>query len=172
MVDFLEVSKPVSIWKLLTWYSGAVTAWTGLIKVDGTLYTWMGAPLPDAGVALVTQGAFSYTATKSIFSLSAGPVNLKVTFTSPVYPDDQMRQSLLFSYMEIAVESGDGAGHDVQLYADISAGKVLCLVCMMLAYRTRMDFWRPYSNCPVGLCDDRCRKCLSSSLPPDSTTIL
>lgn len=123
MADILEVSMLPFVPNTLISISGAITAWTGLIKVDGTLYTWMGAPLPGSGVALAQQNAFSYTATKSIFGLSAGPVNINVTFTSPVMPDDQMRQSLVFSYMEVAVESGDGASHDVQLYSDISAGE-------------------------------------------------
>jgi hypothetical protein len=110
-------------WTLTNLYSGAVTAWTGLIRVDGTLYTWMGAPLPDANVPLVKQTAFSYTSTKSVFTLEAGSVSLNVTFLSPVYPDDNKRQSLVFSYLNVDVESLDGASHDVQLYTDISAGK-------------------------------------------------
>src|SRR3954454_11626305 len=60
---------------------GQVTAWTGLIRVDGTTYTWMGAP---SGPAHVTQTAFSYTSTRSIFTLTAGAVSMNVTFLSPI----------------------------------------------------------------------------------------
>jgi len=100
-----------------------VTAWTGLVRVDGKAYTWMG----DPGVApLVHQTNLEYTSTKSIFTLDVdGKIELTVTFLSPLTPNDQKRQSLLFSYLDVAVESLDGSPHDVQIYTDISAGKSL-----------------------------------------------
>ena len=95
-----------------------------MVRVDGTPYVWMGAPLPDAGIANANQTAFSYTSTKSVFTFDIdGLVTLTATFLSPLYPNDLMRQSLIFSYLDVAVESADGSSHDVQLYTDISAGK-------------------------------------------------
>lgn len=97
-----------------------MTAWTGMIRVDGTTYTWMGAPGPQAA----TQTGVQYTATSSIFTMSVGgKVGMNITFTSPIIPDDFKRQSLLSSYMEARVYSIDGNGHSVQLYTDISAGR-------------------------------------------------
>jgi uncharacterized protein (DUF608 family) len=82
----------------------------------------MGDPL-DVG-PLVEQKSFEYTSTRSIFTLDVGgKVELKVTFLSPVVPDDLMRSSLPYSYLEIAVHSTDGSEHTVQLYTDISAGE-------------------------------------------------
>lgn len=52
-----------------------------------------------------------------------GLVNLRITFLSPVNPDDLMRQSLTFSYVDVVVESADGRPHDVQVYTDITAGE-------------------------------------------------
>lgn len=94
-----------------------------MIRVDGKAYTWMG----DPGVApLVEQTNFQYTSTKSIFTLSVeGKVELTVTFLSPLTPTDQKRQSLVFSYLDVGVESLDGKAHDVQIYTDISAGRSL-----------------------------------------------
>jgi 2-succinyl-5-enolpyruvyl-6-hydroxy-3-cyclohexene-1-carboxylate synthase len=84
----------------------------------------MGNPLPGAdGNTLASQSSFVYTSTKSVFSLSAGPVDINCTFLSPVYPTDLKRQSVIFSYLEVEVASNDGDAHDVQLYTDISAGK-------------------------------------------------
>jgi hypothetical protein len=92
-----------------------------MIRVDGNSYTWMGDP---AGPALVSQTAFEYTSTRSIFTMDvAGKVEMTITFTSPLTPEDLKRQSLVFSYMEVVVQSLDGAPHNVQLYSDISAGK-------------------------------------------------
>lgn len=97
-----------------------VTGWCGLIRVDGTAYTWMGLP----GTTTVTQTAFEYTSTKSIFTMDVGgKVEMNITFMSPITPDDFKRQSLVFSYLNVEVSSLDGNDHDVQVYADISAGK-------------------------------------------------
>ncbi|CAJ2502899.1 Uu.00g102930.m01.CDS01 [Anthostomella pinea] len=97
-----------------------VTGWAGLIRVDGTPYTWMGAP--GGGAALVDQTDFSYTSTRSTFVMNVGgKVEMNITFLSPVTPTDLKRQSLVFSYLDVAVTSLDGASHDVQLYADCSA---------------------------------------------------
>ncbi|KAI9695264.1 MAG: hypothetical protein M1820_008783 [Bogoriella megaspora] len=105
-----------------TFWNNIVTGWTGLIRVDNNTYTWMGAPLPGvADVQLANQTSYTYTSTKSIFSLDAGPVTLNVTFLSPIYPNDIKRQSIISSYVDVAVESNDGNSHDVQLYTDISA---------------------------------------------------
>lgn len=91
-----------------------------MIRVDGHLYTWMGSPGPEA----VTQTAFEYTSTRSIFTMTVGGmVSMNITFLSPVTPNDLKRQSLPFSYLDVEVASMDGAEHNVQVYADISAGE-------------------------------------------------
>lgn len=92
-----------------------------MIRVDGTNYLWMGAP--TNGPAAVTQTAFEYTSTRSIFTFNVeGKIEMNVTFMSPLTPADQKRQSLVFTYLDIGVQSLDGAAHDVELYTDISAG--------------------------------------------------
>jgi hypothetical protein len=53
--------------------------------------------------------------------LSAGPVDLTVTFLSPVEPTDLVKQSIPFSYMAVSAASTDGGSHSVQVYSDISA---------------------------------------------------
>lgn len=97
------------------------TGWVGFIRVDGKPYTWMGAA---PGADLVAQTDFSYTSTRSTFVLDAGgKVEMNVTFLSTVTPNDLKRQSLTFSYLDVGVHSLDGASHDVELYADVSAGQ-------------------------------------------------
>jgi hypothetical protein len=81
----------------------------------------MGNPIGPS--LTVTQTAFEYTSTRSIFTMDVnGTVEMTITFLSPVYPDDLMRASLPYTYMEVDVHSVDGKEHDVQLYSDISAG--------------------------------------------------
>ncbi|OTA70540.1 glutaminase A [Hypoxylon sp. EC38] len=96
-----------------------ITGWAGFIRVDGKAYNWLGAP---PGADLVDQTDFSYTSTRSTFVMNVGgKVEMNITFLSPVTPSDLRRQSLVFSYLDVAVHSLDGANHDVQLYADVSA---------------------------------------------------
>ena len=87
--------------------------------MDGTTYNWMGNA---AGPAKANQTSFTYTATRSIFTIQAGPVQLEVQFLSPIYPTDYVRQSLTSSYVSVNVHSTDGELHDVQIYADVTGG--------------------------------------------------
>ena len=104
--------------------SGQILGWAGLIRVDGTSYTWLGDPAPFPTV--VNQTSFEYTSTRSTFVMNVGGVvEMNITFLSPLYPTDIMRQSLPFSYLNVIVSSLDGSAHDVQLYADITAGEDL-----------------------------------------------
>ncbi|KAF1957920.1 DUF1793-domain-containing protein [Byssothecium circinans] len=100
-------------------HRGQITGWAGLIRVDNKTFTWMGAP---SNIEAASQVAFEYTSTKSIFTIEVDDkVSVKVTFLSPLTPEDFKRQSLIFSYMNVEVSSLDGANHNVQLYTDISA---------------------------------------------------
>jgi hypothetical protein len=102
-------------------YSGAIVGWTGLIRVDNTAYTWMGNPNPLP--QKVTQKSFTYTSTRSIFEFDvAGKISMKVTFLSPVTPNDLTLQSAPVSYISVDIHSLDGNEHDVQLYSDVSGG--------------------------------------------------
>ncbi|KAJ7743879.1 hypothetical protein B0H16DRAFT_1422818 [Mycena metata] len=103
-----------------TLWQGSVTGWTGFAKVDGQSYSWLGAASIDGvNFTKATQKSFTFTATQSIFVLSAGPVDITVTFLSPV-ETDFVKLSIPFSYMDVSVASTDGASHSVQIYSDIS----------------------------------------------------
>ncbi|KAI0134147.1 glutaminase GtaA [Xylariales sp. AK1849] len=102
-----------------TFWNQQITGWVGLIRVDGVAYTWLGAPLDWPQV--VNQTDFSYTSTRSTFIMDVGgKIGMNITFLTPVTPDDLRRQSLTFTYLDVAVQSIDGASHDVELYADVS----------------------------------------------------
>lgn len=106
-----------------SFWNGRTLGWQGLIRVDGTAYGWMGAMA--SGPANVQQVAYEYTATQSIYTMNVNDeVQMNITFLSPITPDDWKRQSLVFSYMNVSVSAIDGNSHDVQVYADISAGKL------------------------------------------------
>ncbi|EIM87836.1 DUF1793-domain-containing protein [Stereum hirsutum FP-91666 SS1] len=101
-------------------WQGQPTGWAGYVRVDGTVYNFLGAP-GTAGATKATQTSSKFTATRSIFVLTAGPVSITATFLSPVEPTDFLRQSYPFSYLTVAVTSNDGNAHSIQVYTDISA---------------------------------------------------
>ncbi|PIL37079.1 hypothetical protein GSI_00771 [Ganoderma sinense ZZ0214-1] len=103
-----------------TFWTGTIVGWAGYVKVDGTTYTWLGAP-NVAGSSKATQKSLEFTSTQSIFTMTAGPVDLTATFLSPVEPSDLVRQSLPLSYLAVSVKSNDRNSHSVQVYTDISA---------------------------------------------------
>ncbi|KAF7352678.1 MPN domain-containing protein [Mycena venus] len=95
--------------------------WAGFIKVDGTSYSFLGDPVIPAPFQKATQKSMEFTSTQSVFVMSAGAVDLTVTFLSPVEPNDLSKQSFPFSYMAVSATSTDGNSHSVQVYSDISA---------------------------------------------------
>ena len=93
----------------------------GILRVQGKPYCWIGN-CAALGYPALSQDAFTYTATKSIFSLSSPEgVGMNVTFMSPIYPNDFKRHSQIATYVQVHLWSIDGAEHDIDLYADISA---------------------------------------------------
>ena len=60
----------------------SIIGWSGKIRVDGTTFSWMGQDNIGNGSATITD--VQITPTRSIFSMQAGPMNITVTFLSPV----------------------------------------------------------------------------------------
>ncbi|EIW78712.1 DUF1793-domain-containing protein [Coniophora puteana RWD-64-598 SS2] len=103
-------------------WTGSFLGWTGYVAVDGTVYTWMGAPaVPNLSPALAVQKSMTYTSTQSTFVLSAGPIDLTVNFLSPVEPTDLVKLGTPFSYMALSAVANDGGSHSVAIYSDITA---------------------------------------------------
>ncbi|KAI0036147.1 hypothetical protein K488DRAFT_41792 [Vararia minispora EC-137] len=123
LLSFLQTTDPgpehSQTWP--TGFSRAIVGWAGLVRVDGTVYAWLGDKdtMPGAvrSVAKLNQ---TLTSTRTIFSLQAGPVELTATFLSPIEPGDFVKQSIPFSYMAMEAQSLDGQTHSVQVYSDIS----------------------------------------------------
>ncbi|KAI0057014.1 hypothetical protein BV25DRAFT_1813076 [Artomyces pyxidatus] len=99
--------------------TGPILGWAGLVKVDGVSYVWLG----DArGIGSNSTNLTStiFTPTRTILSIQAGPMELTVTFLSPIEPGDWVRQSMPFAYMYLDAKSLDGNAHRVQVYTDVS----------------------------------------------------
>jgi hypothetical protein len=101
-------------------WTGAEVGWAGLIHVDNTTYEWLGYPSSAlANIEPVITESVEYTATKSVFTISAGKVGINVTFLTPITLDDLRRQSLPASYMSVSFWSLDKKNHSVSLYSDV-----------------------------------------------------
>ena len=57
--------------------------WQGIVMVDGVSYSWMGDDVvTQQNISRVTN--IQITPTRTIYVMSAGPLNLTVTFLSPI----------------------------------------------------------------------------------------
>ncbi|CAH7688393.1 hypothetical protein PPACK8108_LOCUS23360 [Phakopsora pachyrhizi] len=111
-------------------WTGSPLGWTGLIRVDGDVFNWMGNltywPAAD-------NIRFAHSASSSNFTFAVGSsdqdrkgskdsprIYLHASFLSPITPADSFRQSLPLSYLSITVESADDKSHQVEVYTDIN----------------------------------------------------
>ncbi|MBP0456898.1 glutaminase family protein [Streptomyces montanisoli] len=107
-----------------TWpgfWTGRTTAMVGYATVDGDNFLFLGDPAVDSPAPRgMVQKSLTVTATRSVYVLTGGGVELTLTFLSPVEPGDLRRQSVPLSYITADVRSTDGHRHKVGLYFDIS----------------------------------------------------
>jgi hypothetical protein len=105
-----------------TFWTGRITAMTGIATIDGSPFLFMGAPGSPTAFPFPTlrQLSLTVTATKSEFVLTQAGVELTVTFLSPVTPGDLEHQSQPLSYVSVSARATDGKPHKVGVYFDIS----------------------------------------------------
>ncbi|KAF9019248.1 DUF1793-domain-containing protein [Hymenopellis radicata] len=96
-------------------WAGRITAWAGFVRVDDVPYSFMGDPAIEPTFTKATQ-----LSVKTEFVMSAGAVDLTISFLSPVEPNDLSKHSFPFSYMALSAASSDGSSHSVSVYTDIS----------------------------------------------------
>ncbi|KAH9930467.1 uncharacterized protein BXZ73DRAFT_77912 [Epithele typhae] len=113
-------SAPISnSWAKFWSQTGPDLGWRGYIRIDRTMYVWMGDDPDSSALANIT--AVQVTPTRSIYTMQAGPMSLTVTFLSPLEPSDWVRQSIPLSYVALEATANDNAAHTVQVYSDITA---------------------------------------------------
>ena len=100
-------------------WTGARQPLTGLIRIDGQTFRWMGdhpRALPPA-----KQTGLEITPTRTVYSFEQLGVKLQVTFLSPLLPFDLDVLSRPVSYMTMACTAIDGAKHKVQVLFEASS---------------------------------------------------
>jgi hypothetical protein len=106
-----------------TWQSfwnGDTTAMAGIARIDGTSFVFAGDPSIGDALSALEQTHLTLTATRSVFTLQAGGVQITLEYLSPIEPGDLQRQSIPMAWVLVTAQSIDGASHDVSLYLDVS----------------------------------------------------
>ena len=96
-------------------WAGAQKWIRGHMTVDGKRYRYLG----KNGVPAVKTTGIKVTPTQTIFDVTAGPVDVKVTFWTPALPDDFDVLSTPITFVDYAVKSNDGAEHDVSIQLNV-----------------------------------------------------
>ncbi|KAH8999019.1 hypothetical protein EDB83DRAFT_897501 [Lactarius deliciosus] len=97
---------------------GQILGWAVLVRIDGLTYSVLGNERGLNGTANVTDTVI--TPTQTVIATQIGPMQVNLTFLSPIEPGDWVKQSIPFSYLALTAKSLDGAAHEVQVYSDIS----------------------------------------------------
>jgi hypothetical protein len=119
-----------SIWSMSDTLTGAVTRhWseapqpmTGLIRIDGHNFRWIGPELHHRGLAspdAMQQLALEVTPLHSRYRFAAAGIELRVSFFTPLFPSDLDVMSRPVSYLTWQAISTDGKQHNVDLLLDI-----------------------------------------------------
>ncbi len=105
-----------------TFWAGHTTAMTGIARVDGRSFVFLGNPLTGGQLMApaMTQTGLTVTPTQSKYTLQGGGVSVDLDFLSPVEPSSLQRLSVPFSYVFASAHSADGRPHTVSLYFDIT----------------------------------------------------
>ena len=103
-------------------WSEAVQPLTGLVRIDGQVYRWMGAPvrgyrLPES--APMQQTSVEITPLHSRYRFTSAGVELRVTFFTPLFPQDLDVLSRPVTYLSWSAASTDGKPHQVDLLLDV-----------------------------------------------------
>lgn len=75
----------------------------------------------DALVKIASQKSSTVTATRTIYELTCGPVDLLLTFTSPLIMSNLDLLARPVTYVSYKVKSNDGSAHDVAVYFGASS---------------------------------------------------
>jgi hypothetical protein len=104
-------------------WTGATHGMCGMIRVDGKVYRFMGPSLSEKEdrPPAARQVGLEVLPTRTIYQFQAGEVELKLTFLTPMLPDDLEVLSRPLTYVRFDVRSRDGKQHEVAICFDATA---------------------------------------------------
>jgi hypothetical protein len=101
-------------------WTGSSHPLTGLIRVDGRPFRFMGGAVEGADVPAMPQTGLEITPTQTRYRFNSHGVQLMLTFTSPLLPDDIEVLSRPVTYVTLQTRSTDAKSHHVDLWFDAS----------------------------------------------------
>jgi predicted methyltransferase len=104
-------------------WTGAPNALCSMVRIDGKAYRVMGTPAGD--LPAMRQLGLQVLPTRTIYDFEDGGVRVRLTFTTPVLPDDLELIGRPVTYLAWDAWSTDGKEHEVSLYYDNSAELVV-----------------------------------------------
>ena len=104
-----------------THWTGKQQGMTGLARVDGRPWRFLGSARGGAEAQPMRQVAHEVTPLRTILHLEGGGVRLTLTFTSPLIPEDLELLGRPVTYIDVSAVSTDGHAHAVELYFDFGA---------------------------------------------------
>eukprot|EP01113_Clastostelium_recurvatum_P036774 TRINITY_DN529_c0_g1_i2.p1 TRINITY_DN529_c0_g1~~TRINITY_DN529_c0_g1_i2.p1 ORF type:complete len:685 (-),score=223.05 TRINITY_DN529_c0_g1_i2:1467-3491(-) len=105
-----------------TLWTGANKTMTGLVRIDGTTYRWMGDTW-DAHP--INQKSVTVYPCSTVYVFNTSKIEMTVTFTTPMLTSSLELLSRPVTYLNFNVVSVDGNKHSVQLYIDFDANTVV-----------------------------------------------
>jgi hypothetical protein len=102
-----------------THWTGAPQPMSGLLRVDGSTYRFMGKE--PSRVPAMQQVSKLLTPTRTIYDFEKGAIHLTLTFFTPALASDLTVLSRPITYISWDVRSVDSATHAVSVYLDCSS---------------------------------------------------
>jgi hypothetical protein len=100
-------------------WTGAQQPLSGLIRIDGKPYRFMGADPRE--VPAMKQLSVQVNATSTVYAFEAAGLHLGLTFFTPAFPQDLALLSRPVTYLTWTVSSSDRAAHQVAICLDIDS---------------------------------------------------
>ena len=103
-------------------WSEAIQPFTGLARIDGQSFRWMGGSARGFRVPETTamqQTSVELTPLHTRYRFTAAGIELRVTFFTPLFPQDLDVMSRPVTYLSWSAVSTDGKPHQVDLLLDV-----------------------------------------------------
>jgi hypothetical protein len=103
-------------------WTGTEQPLTGMIRVDSSVYRYMGegpGDDPSEAVPAMRQLSVKVEATRTIYVFEAAGVQLELTFSTPAFPEDLDTLSRPVTYLIWHIHATDGKKHEVSVLLDV-----------------------------------------------------
>jgi hypothetical protein len=102
-------------------WTGAPQQMTGLVRVDGKTFRFLGNDREDKSIPALKQMSRTLWPTRTIYDFEDAGIHLILTFFTPALPQDLDVLSRPVTYVSWDVRSVDGQQHATSIYFDASA---------------------------------------------------